>query len=44
MQSILSLFALSDVKASVSEVILSDTKISDENFDISIDDEIIIKV
>lgn len=43
MQSILSLFALSDVKASMSEVILSDTKICDENFDISIDDEIIIK-
>lgn len=39
MQSILSLFALSDVKASMSEVILSDTKICDENFDISIDDE-----
>jgi len=43
MQSILSLFALSEVKANLGEVILSDSKICDENFDISMEDEIIIK-
>jgi DNA repair protein RecN (Recombination protein N) len=43
MQSILSLFALSEVKANIGEVILSETNISDETFDISVDDEIIIK-
>ena len=43
MQSILSLFSLTDVKANIGEVILSDSKIIDETFDISLDDEIIIK-
>lgn len=43
MQAILSLFALSEVKANIGEVILSDTNICDEAFDISIQDEIIIK-
>lgn len=43
MQSILSLFALSDVKANMAEVILIDTKICNDNFDISVDDEIVIK-
>jgi DNA repair protein RecN (Recombination protein N) len=43
MQSILSLFALAETKASLGEVTLIDSNICDENFDISIDDEIIIK-
>lgn len=43
MQSILSLFSLTDVKANIGEVILSDSKIIDETFDISFDDEIVIK-
>ena len=43
MQSILSLFSLTDVKANIGEVILSDSKIIDETFDISLDDEIVIK-
>ncbi len=43
MQSILSLFALSEVKANIGEVILSETNICDETFDISVDDEIVIK-
>jgi DNA repair protein RecN (Recombination protein N) len=43
MQAILSLFALSEVKANIGEVILSDTNICDEAFDISVQDEIIIK-
>ena len=40
MQSILSLFALSEVKANLGEVILSDSKICDENFDISMGNQI----
>lgn len=43
MQSILSLFAIGDVKASLSEVSLSNTDIFDETFDLLVDDEIIIK-
>ena len=43
MQSILSLFSLTEVKANIGEVILSDSKIIDETFDISLDDEIVIK-
>ena len=43
MQSILSLFSLTEVKANIGEVLLSDSKITDENFDISLNDEIVIK-
>ena len=43
MQAILSLFALSDVKADLGEVLLNDSKISDETYDLSLDDDIIIK-
>ncbi len=43
MQAILSLFSLSDVKSSLGEVSLIDSKIKDEAYDIDIDDEIIIK-
>ncbi|MDY3201359.1 MAG: AAA family ATPase [Arcobacter sp.] len=43
MQSILSLFALSEVRANIGEVILTNSKISDEVYDISFEDEIIIK-
>ena len=43
MQAILSLFSLSEVKANIGEVILSDSKIDNEIFDICLDDEIIIK-
>lgn len=43
MQAILSLFSLSDVKASLGEVELVDTKIENEIFDISKSDDIIIK-
>lgn len=43
MQAILSLFSLSEVRANIGEVILSDSKITNEVFDISCDDEIIIK-
>jgi DNA repair protein RecN (Recombination protein N) len=43
MQAILSLFALADVKADLGEVLLSDSKISDESYDLSFDDDIIIK-
>lgn len=43
MQAILSLFSLSDVKSSLGEVTLIDSKIKDESYDIDIDDEIIIK-
>ena len=43
MQAILSLFSLSEVRANIGEVTLSDSKITNEIFDISLDDEIIIK-
>ena len=43
MQAILSLFALADVKADLGEVLLNDSKISDEIYDLSLDDDIIIK-
>jgi DNA repair protein RecN (Recombination protein N) len=43
MQAILSLFALADVKADLGEVLLNDSKISDETYDLSLDDDIIIK-
>ena len=43
MQAILSLFALSDVKANLGEVLLSNSKIDDEIYDLSFDDDIIIK-
>ena len=43
MQSILSLFALAETKATLGEVTLVDSNICDENFDISTNDEIIIK-
>ena len=44
MQAILSLFALSDVKAKLGEVQLDNLKFSDETYDISFDDDIVIKV
>ena len=43
MQAILSLFALTDVKANMGEVLLNNSNISDEVYDLSIDDDIIIK-
>lgn len=43
MQSILSLFALAEVKADLGEVLLSDSKISDETYDLSFEDDLIIK-
>ena len=43
MQAILSLFALSDVKANLGEVLLNNSKINDETYDLSLDDDIIIK-
>ena len=43
MQAILSLFALSDVKANLGEVLLNNSKITDEIYDLSFDDVIIIK-
>ena len=43
MQAILSLFALTDVKANIGEVLLSNSKINDEMYDLSFDDDIIIK-
>lgn len=43
MQAILSLFALSDVKASLGEVLISDSKIIDELYDLEADDDIVIK-
>ena len=43
MQAILSLFALTEVKANIGEVLLNDSKISDESYDLSYDDDIIIK-
>lgn len=44
MQAILSLFALTDVKSSMAEVVLSNKSIEDEAFDIQKDEDIIIKV
>lgn len=43
MQAILSLFALTEVKANIGEVLLNDSKISDESYDLAYDDDIIIK-
>lgn len=43
MQAILSLFALSDVKASLGEVLISDSKIIDDLYDLDISDDIVIK-
>ena len=43
MQAILSLFALADVKANLGEVLLNNSKINDETYDLSYDDDIIIK-
>ena len=43
MQAILSLFALTDVKANLGEVLLNNSKINDEAYDLSFDDDIIIK-
>lgn len=43
MQSILSLFAITESKASLGEVSLINSNIEDEVYDISKDDEIIIK-
>ena len=43
MQAILSLFALADVKANLGEVLLNNSKIDDETYDLSSDDDIIIK-
>jgi DNA repair protein RecN (Recombination protein N) len=43
MQAILSLFALSDVKASLGEVLISDTKIIDEAYDLEVNDDIVLK-
>lgn len=43
MQAILSLFALSDVKAKLGEVQLDNLKFSDDTYDISFDDDIVIK-
>ena len=43
MQAILSLFALTEVKANIGEVLLNDSKINDESYDLSYDDDIIIK-
>uniref|UniRef100_UPI004047965B AAA family ATPase n=1 Tax=Aliarcobacter sp. TaxID=2321116 RepID=UPI004047965B len=43
MQGILSLFALSDVKANVGEVLLSNSNIREDSYDLSINDDIVIK-
>ena len=43
MQAILSLFALADVKANLGEIQLDNLSFSDESYDISIDDDIVIK-
>ena len=43
MQAILSLFALSDVKQSLGEVLISDSKVIDELYDLETNDDIIIK-
>ncbi|KAB7886275.1 AAA family ATPase [Poseidonibacter ostreae] len=43
MQAILSLFAQSDVRANLGEVLLSDSKIIDELYDLDLNDDIIIK-
>ena len=43
MQAILSLFALSEVKANLGEVLLSNSNIRDESYDLSINDDIVIK-
>jgi DNA repair protein RecN (Recombination protein N) len=43
MQAILSLFALADVKADLGEVLLNNSKIYDETYDLTLDDDIIIK-
>ena len=43
MQAILSLFSLSDVKSSLGEVLISDSKVTDELYDIENNDDIIIK-
>ena len=43
MQAILSLFALADVKANLGEITLDNLNFSDESYDISNDDDIIIK-
>jgi DNA repair protein RecN (Recombination protein N) len=43
MQAILSLFALSDVKSSLGEVQLDNSKINDDSYDISSEDDIVIK-
>lgn len=43
MQAILSLFALTDVKANLGEVLLNNSKINDEAYDLSFEDDIIIK-
>jgi DNA repair protein RecN (Recombination protein N) len=43
MQAILSLFALSDVKQSLGEVLISNSKINDELYDLELNDDIVIK-
>ena len=43
MQAVLSLFALTDVKANMGEVLLNNSNINDEVYDLSFDDYIIIK-
>jgi DNA repair protein RecN (Recombination protein N) len=43
MQAILSLFALSDVKANLGEVQLDNLNFTNESYDISFDDDIVIK-
>jgi len=43
MQSILSLFALSDVKASLGEVLISDSRITDATYDLELNDDIVLK-
>ena len=43
MQAILSLFALSDVKASLGEVLISDSRIIDESYDLDMNDDIVLK-
>ena len=43
MQAILSLFALSEVKANLGEVVLNNSKIVDDIYDLNFDDDIVIK-
>ncbi|MAD42820.1 MAG: DNA recombination protein RecN [Arcobacter sp.] len=43
MQAILSLFAQSDVKQSLGEVLISDSKIVDDLYDLDVNDDIVIK-